>query len=97
MKKILIIALLLLLVALQYQLWFANGGLGKALKLQRVVHAQQKLNSELKTQNGALLNDINNLKQGSTAIENVARHDLGMVKKGEVFYRIIKNDKDKKS
>lgn len=91
MKKILIIVLLILLAVLQYQLWFAGGGLGKMLRLQRTVHAQHKLNDELKSQNDTLVADVNNLKQGTAAVEQVARHDLGMVKKGEVFYRLVKN------
>ena len=93
MKKILVIVLLLLLVVLQYQLWFAAGGLGKTLKLQHLVHDQRKINSELKTQNDNLLDDVNDLKKGEAVIENTARHDLGMVKNGEVFYRIIKDKK----
>lgn len=96
MKKILIIALLLLLAGLQYQLWFAPNGLSKMLKLQHVFRAQQKLNSELRNQNDSLLSDIDNLKQGTAGVEKMARHDLGMVKKGEVFYRLVKDKNEKK-
>ena len=93
MRKILIILLLLLLVVLQYQLWFTDNGLIRTIKLHHLLNAQQKVNSELKAKNDALVNDVNNLKQGAGVVENTARHDLGMIKKGETFYRIIKSKK----
>jgi len=89
MKKILVIVLLLLLAVLQYQLWFTDNGLLKTMKLQKLVRSKQQLNAELKAKNDTLTNEINNLREGTGTAENAARHDLGMIKKGETFYRII--------
>jgi len=90
MKKILIILLVTLLGVLQYQLWFTENGLAKTMKLRRTVSAQQQANDELQAKNDKLTNEIGSLQQDGGVAENVARHDLEMIKKGETFYRIVK-------
>ncbi|MGH8400795.1 MAG: septum formation initiator family protein, partial [Gammaproteobacteria bacterium] len=34
--------------------------------------------------------EVKDLKQGQAAIEEQARADLGMIKKGETFYQIVR-------
>jgi cell division protein FtsB len=38
--------------------------------------------------NGALAAEVKDLKQGSDAIEERARYELGMVKNDEVFFQL---------
>jgi len=82
--------LLTLLLVLQYQIWFAHGGVLNAWSLERSVAQQQKINQRYQKRNEQLVADIKDLKQGHQAIEERARRNLGMIKKGEVFYQVVK-------
>ena len=88
--KPIIIALIALLLLLQYELWFANGSLLTAWHLKRSVAEQQKANKKLKHRNTVLSGDIKDLKSGKKAVEERARNELGMVKKDEIFYQVVK-------
>lgn len=87
--KIATYVLLAILVLLQYPLWFGNGGVIAAWRLSQEIAAQQIENARLKDRNQALEADVNDLKQGMQAIEERARAELGMVKKGEIFIQVI--------
>ena len=91
--KIAAYVLLAILVLLQYPLWFGNGGVIAVWRLDREITAQEQENARLKDRNQALEADVNDLKQGLAAIEERARTELGMVKKGEVFYQVIEAPK----
>jgi len=88
--KPIIIALAALLLLLQYELWFAHGSLLTAWHLKRNVAEQQTVNKKLEIRNTALSTDIKDLKSGKKAVEERARNDLGMVKKDETFYQVVK-------
>ena len=88
-KRLVPLILLILLAALQFQLWFGVGNVPSALRLKQQVEAQQAENANLAKRNGALAAEVADLKQGQAAIEERARTDLGMVKKGEAFYQIV--------
>lgn len=88
--KAIFLALFILLLVLQYQLWFAPGGVTSLFRLQQSIQHQIDMNKQLAARNNQLIADINDLKNGNEAIEERARNDLGMIKKGEVFYQIVK-------
>ena len=88
MKKLLLL-LIVLLVYLQYQLWFGDGSLQEFWELHQEVEMQRHENIELRERNAALQAEVTDLQQGFDAIEEHAREDLGMVKKGETFYQVI--------
>jgi cell division protein FtsB len=91
-RKILKIALYVaggLLLLLQYPLWFGSGGVFAVWQLKREIGAQQAENARLRERNDVLDAEVKDLKQGSAAIEERARTELGMVKKGETFYQVI--------
>jgi cell division protein FtsB len=89
MKTILAI-LAVSLVVLQYRLWFADDGILKVFRLKHTISELQAKNDDIAKHNVYLANEISTLKKGGAAIENRARSDLGMVKKGEVFYQVVK-------
>ena len=87
--RLLLLALVLLLCGLQYKLWFGSGGHHEVVALRAQVAAQEAENAELRQRNEALAAEVEDLKSGEAAIEERARSELGMVKPGETFYRVI--------
>jgi cell division protein FtsB len=88
-RKLLILGLGAILVLLQYPLWFGSGGFLTLLQLQREIDHQRVENARLRERNQALEAEVADLKQGLAAIEERARSELGMVKKGETFYQVV--------
>jgi cell division protein FtsB len=88
MKK-LVILLVLVLVYLQYKLFFGEGSLQDVWELHQEVEFQRQENIELRERNAALEAEVQDLQQGLDAIEEHAREDLGMVKEGETFYQVV--------
>lgn len=86
-----------LFLVLQYPLWFGSGGAIAVWQLNREIAAQQADNAKLRERNDALDAEVKDLKQGSAAIEERARAELGMVKKGETFYQVVGKPPAKKS
>lgn len=89
----LILLLLLLLVALQYKLWFADGGVQQVKALHGQVAEQKNKNEELKKQNEQLHAEVKDLKQGIDAADERARNELGMVQKNEQYYQVVQERK----
>jgi len=81
--------LVVLLVLLQYKLWVGDGSFAEVWDLYQQVETQRENNQQLRERNQALEAEVQDLKQGLEAIEERAREELGMVKKGETFYQII--------
>ena len=84
-----LLALLALLAALQSKLWLGSGGLPDARALRDTVTAQREENKRLQQRNDALSAEVEDLKSGEAAVEERARSELGMVKAGETFYRVV--------
>ncbi|MGB7650626.1 MAG: cell division protein FtsB [Gallionella sp.] len=87
--RIVTIILLLVLLLLQYPLWLGKGGWLKVWDLHHQVAEQQQLNQKTQARNAVLDAEVRDLKQGTAAIEERARSELGMVKQNEVFYQIL--------
>ncbi|WP_038173810.1 MULTISPECIES: cell division protein FtsB [Vibrio] len=89
-----IFALLLTLILgwLQYELWLGKNGIVDFQAVNAETQVQHQVNSNLQTRNDEMFAEIDDLRQGLDAIEERARHELGMVKDGETFYRIIGED-----
>ncbi|MDC0127636.1 cell division protein FtsB [Methylophilaceae bacterium] len=83
----------LLIILIQYPLWLADGGFLNIVEKNKQIKLQQKINSILKKENGALIAEVNDLKKGTKAIEERARGELNMIKKGEIFFQIINKKK----
>ena len=82
------LALIALILLLQYPLWLGKGSWLKVWDLNRQVEAQKQTNQQAQTRNAVLDAEVRDLKQGTEAIEERARSELGMVKRGELFFQI---------
>ncbi|MDN3609032.1 cell division protein FtsB [Vibrio ostreicida] len=87
--RIFALTLFLLLGWLQYTLWFGKNGISEYQSVQADIDVQHQVNGNLYKRNSEMFAEIDDLRQGLDAIEERARHELGMVKEGETFYRIV--------
>ncbi len=90
--KIVIGLLVVVLLYLQYSLWVGNHGVTKLWQLQKTIASQQGENEKLSARNQILHAEVVDLKQGTDALEERARSELGMIRKGETFYQVIDHD-----
>ena len=92
--RILLAILLILLAALQYKLWFGEGGYRDVQRLEQRVEEQVQENEALAQRNRELEAEVEDLRQGLEAVEERARSELGMIKENEEFYQVVPEDKD---
>ena len=88
------VILLVLLIALQINIWVKKDGYKKMKEIENLIALQTIENENMTIRNNRLKEEIKDLKNGQDAIEEKARIDIGMVKEGEEFYLI--NDGDQK-
>lgn len=87
--KIALYILIGILLILQYPLWLGSGGLLSLWKIKQEIAAQKSENTRLRQRNLALEAEVRDLKEGHEALEERARAELGMVRRGETLYQII--------
>jgi cell division protein FtsB len=88
-------AVLALLVAVQWPLWFGKGGWLRVWELQRSIAAQQEHNASLVARNGVLAAEVRSLKDGHEAIEERARQDLHMTRSDEILFQLVRPEADR--
>jgi cell division protein FtsB len=84
-------ALILLILLLQYPLWFGDTGWLRLLSDNRKVEEQRQLNEKLHQRNAAFAAEVQDLKQGKDAIDERARSELGMIRPDEIYVRLVGN------
>jgi cell division protein FtsB len=89
--KILAAILGALILLIQYPLWLGKGGWVRAWHVENDLSKQQATNDQLDARNAALAAEVKDLKQGTEAIEERARYELGLVRQDEVFFQIEEN------
>jgi cell division protein FtsB len=87
--KMLLAGLVAVLALLQYRLWLSDEGMREVWYLGAAVDDQRAENSVLAERNAQLKAEVADLKQGLTALEERARHDLGMITVTETFYQVV--------
>ncbi len=85
--------LMLVLGLAQKELWFGKNGLVEYRQVSENLLRQEADNQKLEERNKLLKEEVADLKSGLEAIEELARNDLGFVKQGETFYRVLPRDK----
>mgnify|MGYP003332731423 CR=1 FL=1 len=87
--KWLAVVLLFVVLATQYRLWISDDGLRGVSQLREQVASQKAENERLAERNRQLAEEVRDLKQGSAALEERARNDLGMISPNEVYYQVV--------
>lgn len=88
------IVLIILLLGLHFRLWVGEGSLAEVWAMKSKIVEQEQHNDQLELRNELLKAEVADLKRGLEAIEERARMNLGMIKEGETFYRLVENPKN---
>jgi cell division protein FtsB len=84
-----IVFLAISLVVMQGVFWMGQNGVVDYIGLQQDLQDSRDRNARLSSRNDRLIEDVADLKSKTDAVEEIARNRLGMIRKDEVFYRII--------
>lgn len=87
--RLITLALAALLILIQYPLWLGKGGWLRVADLEAQVEEAHKKNDQLKARNAKLDSEVRDLKDGTGAVEERARYELGMIKQDEVFIQVV--------
>lgn len=91
--KILLLLLSLLLILLVVGLWVGPGSYPERWRIEERSQVQEQANKQRKQEINKMQAELDDVSSGSAAIEERARSQLGMTKKGETFYKVILQDK----
>lgn len=98
--KALLVVFSILLILLVARLWVGTGSYPERWRTQERTAIQKAENDKRQEQIDKIQAELNDAKSGNDAIEERARSELGMTKKGETYFEVIlqptKKDKDKK-
>ena len=94
MSKLLFIVLMAIFLLLQQRLWHGQPNVRTLQDLEQKISVETQTNTKLQERNDALEAEVYDLRHNTTALEELAREELGMVQADETFFRII-DEQDK--
>lgn len=89
--RIFIGILLLTIAGLQVRLWTGPGSFAHVNGLGEKVELRAAENEGKVQRNAILKAEILDLKQGLDAVEDIARSELGLIRKGETFFLLVED------
>ncbi|MGJ9418014.1 cell division protein FtsB [Massilia sp. CMS3.1] len=90
--RIITLVLAALLLLIQYPLWLGKGGMLAVADLKDQVALAQVKSDGLKARNAKLESEVRDLREGTGAVEERARLELGMIKQNEIFVQVLRKD-----
>ncbi|MBN3726862.1 cell division protein FtsB [Burkholderia sp. Ac-20379] len=87
--RLVTVVLIALLVLIQYPLWWGHGGWLRVHELRQELVDQTQKNADEKLRNERIAGEVQDLQNGTAAIEERARYEMGMIKDGEVFVQFV--------
>jgi cell division protein FtsB len=90
--RLITLALAALLLLIQYPLWLGKGGWLAVADLENQLAASRARTEQLKARNAKLDSEVRDLKDGTEAVEERARYELGMIKQNEIFVQVLRKD-----
>ncbi len=82
------LALIVVLLAVQAQLWIGGSGKPHAIGLRLELDRQQAANAQARLRNEQLVAEVRDLREGVEMVEERARWELGMVKPDEILVQV---------
>jgi len=92
--KLVLVVFVVMLILLQYALWGGKQNVIDLYRLNRQVVDVRNENHEFQSRNDQLHEDVIDIKSRLSAIESLARFDLGLIKPGETYYQIVRFEPD---
>ena len=86
------LVLTMMVVGLQYAFWFGKNSVSTLKETRSLIEVEQQHNIDLAKRNDVLKAEVLDLQTGNETMEERARMELGLIKEGETFYRIIETD-----
>jgi len=74
-------------------LWVGPGSYPERWRIEERSQVQELSNTKRKQEINKMQAELDDVSSGNAAIEERARSQLGMTKKGETFYKVILQDK----
>ncbi len=87
--KLIVAFIVFMIFLLQYRLWLGDGSIRQVNEYQQKVDRLKQQVNEKKERNEALYAEVEDLRKGDEAVEERARHELGMIKEDETFIQVI--------
>ncbi len=87
--RLIIIGLTVLLILIQYPLWLGKGSWLRVWDLSRQLDSSLVKEQELRERYAKLASEVQDLKEGTGALEERARYELGLIKDNEMFVQIL--------
>ncbi|MDG2106998.1 MAG: septum formation initiator family protein [Gammaproteobacteria bacterium] len=84
---------LILFISLQHSLFLSNNSLFTYFSLNKTLESSSEEVAGYQISNKKLRQEIKEIRKDKTFIEIYARENYGYIKKNEIFYQIIKNEK----
>ncbi len=94
--RLITLALAALLLIIQYPLWIGKRGWLRVSDLEAQVDASRHKTADMKARNDKLDSEVRDLKEGTGAVEERARYELGMIKQNEIFVQVLRKDEQPK-
>ncbi|NIM28443.1 MAG: cell division protein FtsB [Gammaproteobacteria bacterium] len=89
--KALTVVLISLLALVQFRLWVGDESLAEVWRLRQAIASQTSENALLASRNQRLEAEVRDLKNGIEAVEERARLELGMIRRGEIYFQIVED------
>lgn len=94
MIRLIVLVMVLIFSSLQYKLWFGEETIPAVMRLKTEIMSEEIKLKILEKQNAKLIAEVKDLKNGTEAVEERARRELGMIKEDETFYQYLTRTKD---
>ena len=93
----LIVFLLILIAALQYRLWLGDGSIREYREIITRIEELKQEGERRRIRNAAVAADVRDLREGTEAVEERARQELGMIKPGETFVQVYEDNAESRT